>query len=441
VVEEPLSVELIVTWLLYAALLTYAVWQQHGLVRENMRLNRQYQAALHSLTLRKEEAERANLSKARFLAGASHDLRQPMQALSMFVEGLQTTDLQADQRQLVTQIRKSVGAITDSLREILDISKLDAGVVKPRIQPFPVAQILDRIAFELRTLAARKGLSFDVLRSRAWISSDALLLYRIVLNFAQNAIAYTDAGRVLIGCRRAGAGLRIEVWDTGRGIPIEHRRAIFEEYVRLQGSNREGLGLGLAICDRLARLLSHPIVVRSALGRGSVFAITVPLAESRFVEQRPAASAEASALDFSGRWAVLVDDDADVLAGLAASLQTWGCRCLVANSGAEVLRKLSTAERVPDFIIADYQLGEGETGVQVIEAIRHEFNAHIPALLLTADTSQERAREAGRHQVPILYKPVTAQQLRSVIGGLLDTGEQKFVTEDALPRHISVGPD
>ena len=265
------------TWLLYAALLAYPVWQQHGLVRENLRLNEQYQSALHSLTLRKEEAERANLSKARFLAAASHDLRQPMQALSMFVEGLRTTDLHADQRQLVTQIRKSVSAVTDSLREILDISKLDAGVVQPRIDSFPVTQILDRIAFELRNLAARKGLSFEVVRSRCWVSSDPVLLYRIVLNLAQNAIVYTESGKVLIGCRRFGRDLRIEVWDSGPGIPPEQRHAIFEEYVRLHGpNNREGLGLGLAICDRLARLLSHRIEVRSELSRGSVFTVTVP---------------------------------------------------------------------------------------------------------------------------------------------------------------------
>ena len=194
-VEEPVSWELIVTWLLYAALLGYAVWQQHGLVRENLRLSEQYQLALRSVTLGKEEAERANLSKARFLAAASHDLRQPMQALSMFVEGLETTDLHADQRQLVTQIRKSVGAITDSLREILDISKLDAGVVQPRIDSFPIAQILERIALELRNFAARKGLAFEVMRSRCWVASDPLLLYRIVLNLAQNAITYTDIGQ------------------------------------------------------------------------------------------------------------------------------------------------------------------------------------------------------------------------------------------------------
>jgi len=232
-VQEPLSWELVITWVLYAALLAYAVWQQHGLVRENLRLNEQYQSALHSLTLRKEEAERANLSKTRFLAAASHDLRQPMQALSMFVEGLQTTDLQADQRQLVTQIRKSVSAITHSLREILDVSKLDAGVVQPRVTALPVAQVLDRIALEMRNLAARKGLAFDVVRSRCWVVSDPMLLYRIVLNLAQNAIAYTQTGRVMIGCRRCGDHLRIEVWDTCVGIPDEQQEAIFKEYVRL----------------------------------------------------------------------------------------------------------------------------------------------------------------------------------------------------------------
>ncbi len=429
-VQEPLSLELVVTWLLYAALLAYAVWQQHGLVRENLRLNEQYQSALHSLTLRKEEAERANLSKARFLAAASHDLRQPMQALSMFVEGLQTTDLHADQRQLVTQIRKSTAAITDSLREILDVSKLDAGVVQPRVSSFAVAQVLDRIALEMRNLAARKGLEFEVVRSRCWVVSDPMLLYRIVLNLAQNAIVYTHSGKVLIGCRRTDSALRIEVWDTGIGIPVEQREAIFKEYVRLHGPNREGLGLGLAICDRLARLLTHQIEVRSELGRGSVFSVLVPRAEPLRTEPAAAAPEDNATLSLAGRSVVLVDDDADVLSGLSATIEKWGGQVLSASSRVLVLQKLAGAERVPDLVIADYQLAEGETGVELIEAIRHEFNAQIPALLLTADTSQERAREAYAHQLPVMYKPVTPQRLRAMISELLDGGERAGIVEE-----------
>jgi signal transduction histidine kinase/FixJ family two-component response regulator len=436
-VQEPLSWELVVTWLLYAALLAYAVWQQHGLVRENLRLNEQYQSALHSLTLRKEEAERANLSKARFLAAASHDLRQPMQALSMFVEGLQTTDLHADQRQLVTQIRKSVGAITDSLREILDVSKLDAGVVQPRVTSFPVAQVLDRIALEMRNLAARKGLAFEVVRSRCWVVSDPLLLYRIVLNLAQNAIAYTQTGKVLIGCRRTYTGLRIEVWDTGIGIPVDQRDAIFKEYVRLHGPNREGLGLGLAICDRLARLLSHRIEIRSQLGRGSVFMIMVPRTEPHAVETATAAQPENATLSLSGKSVVLVDDDPDVLTALSATLEKWGGQVLSANSSAMALQKLGTADCVPDLVIADYQLAEGDTGVDLIEAIRHEFNAQIPALLLTADTSPERAREAEAHQLLVMYKPVSPQRLRAMIGELLEAGEQRSAMPGELQQHLS----
>lgn len=418
-VQEPLSVELFVTWLLYTALLAYAVWQQHGLVRDNLRLNEQYQSALHSLTLRKEEAERANLSKARFLAAASHDLRQPMQALSMFVEGLETTDLHADQRQLVTQIRKSVGAITDSLSEILDVSKLDAGVVQPRVSVFPVAQILDRIALEMRNLAARKDLSFQVVRSSVWVVSDPMLLYRIVLNLAQNAIAYTQAGGVLIGCRRAGPGVRIEVWDTGIGIPEEQREAVFREYVRLHGPNREGLGLGLAICERLARLLSHQIDLRSKLGRGSVFSVLVPRAEAAVRRPEPLVQESASVFSLAGRFVVLVDDDADVLSALSATMEKWGAKVVSADARSQAMTRLASADRVPDLIVADYQLAEGETGVDVIESVRHEFNVHIPALLLTADTSQERAREAAQHELPLMYKPVSPQSLRTAIRDLL----------------------
>jgi signal transduction histidine kinase/CheY-like chemotaxis protein len=439
-VQEPLSWELVTTWLLYAALLAYAVWQQHGLVRENLRLNEQYQSALHSLTLRKEEAERANLSKARFLAAASHDLRQPMQALSMFVEGLQTTDLHADQRQLVTQIKKSTSAITDSLREILDVSKLDAGVVQPRVTSFPVAQILDRIALEMRNLAARKGLEFEVVRSRCWVVSDPLLLYRIVLNLAQNAIAYTHTGKVLIGCRRMPGALRIEVWDTGIGIPAEQRDAIFKEYVRLHGPNREGLGLGLAICDRLAKLLTHHIEVRSQVGRGSAFMVMVPRAEPHVVAPAAVAPAESTTLNLAGRSVVVVDDDPDVLTALAATFEKWGGQVLAASSRAMALERLGRADRVPDLIVADYQLAEGDTGVELIEAIRHEFNAQIPALLLTADTSQDRAREAYARELPLMYKPVSPQRLRTMIGELLEAGEQRPQGEGQL-QHLNEPPE
>jgi signal transduction histidine kinase/CheY-like chemotaxis protein len=437
---EPPSWELLITWLLYTGLLAYAVRQQHGLVRENLRLNERYQSALHSLTLRTEEAERANRSKARFLAAASHDLRQPMQALSMFVEGLQTTDLQSDQRQLVAQIRKSVGAMSESLREILDISKLDAGVVQPKVVDFPIAQILERVASELRNLATRKALSFKMIPSRCWVSSDPLLLYRIVLNLGQNAIAYTERGRVLIGCRRSGADLRIEVWDTGAGIAPEHRQTIFKEYVRLQGPNREGLGLGLAICDRLARLLSHRLTVRSQVGRGSVFSVTVPTAPAGALDAQTPEPTPYPRLSLAGRSVVLVDDDPAVLAALGAAFDQWGCQVVLAGRGAEALKRLESAEHVPDLVIADYQLADGETGAEVIDAIRNEFNTHIPALLLTADTSQDRVRDAAERRLPLVHKPVSAVQLRVLVTELLDA-RQAEPADERQGVHVSAARD
>jgi CheY-like chemotaxis protein/anti-sigma regulatory factor (Ser/Thr protein kinase) len=348
--------------------------------------------------------------------------------------------LHADQRQLVTQIKKSTSAITDSLREILDVSKLDAGVVQPRVTSFPVAQILDRIALEMRNLAARKGLEFEVMRSRCWVVSDPLLLYRIVLNLAQNAIAYTHSGRVLIGCRRMRGALRIEVWDTGIGIPAEQRDAIFKEYVRLHGPNREGLGLGLAICDRLAKLLTHRIEVRSHVGRGSVFMVMVPRAEPHAVVPAAVAPAESTTLNLAGRSVVVVDDDPDVLTALAATLEKWGGQVLAASTREMALDRLGRADRVPDLIVADYQLAEGDTGVELIEAIRHEFNAQIPALLLTADTSQDRAREAYARELPLMYKPVSPQRLRTMIGELLEAGEQRPQGEGQL-QHLNEPPE
>jgi CheY-like chemotaxis protein len=297
--------------------------------------------------------------------------------------------------------------------------------------------VLDRIALEMRNLAARKGLSFEVVRSQCWVMSDPLLLYRIVLNLAQNAIAYTPRGKVLIGCRRTHAGLRIEVWDTGIGIPDEQRDAIFKEYVRLHGPNREGLGLGLAICDRLARLLGHHIDVRSQLGRGSVFTVAVPrIAAHPTVPTTPAAPENAT-LNLSGRSVVLVDDDPDVLSGLSAIIEKWGGQVLAANSRSLALERLGGADRVPDLIIADYQLAEGDTGVDLIEAIRHEFNAQIPALLLTADTSRDPTREAQAHQLTVMYKPISPQRLRATIGALLDSGQHSVAPEQDVEQHLT----
>ncbi len=228
------------------------------------------------LRAQKLAAEEANVAKSRFLAVASHDLRQPLHALGLFVEALQTASLPTQERQLVGNIRGTLDAMAELFDELLDISRLDAGVVRARVETFPLASMFDRLRIQYAPLAQRKGLSLSVLDTSVHVRSDPVLLTRIVGNLLANATRYTESGGVVLGCRRDGPSVRIEVWDTGCGIPAEKHEEIFKEFTQLADAGRKGLGLGLAIVARLAQLLEHRIRLRSVLGAGSVFAVTLP---------------------------------------------------------------------------------------------------------------------------------------------------------------------
>jgi len=306
---------------------------------------------------------------------------------------------------------------------LLDISRLDAGVVEPRAVSFPVARLLDRMRTEYGPQAARKGLALTVIPSRAFVRSDPVLLEEIVGNLVSNAIRYTAAGRVVLGCRRAAEGtLRIEVWDTGRGIPPDKLREVFREFIQLDNPERDrekGLGLGLAIVERLSELMGHPVDVRSTLGRGSVFRVRVPLGEAEEAVAVERADDAPGIASFDGRFAVIVDDDRKVLEAMEQTLSGWGFEVAAADSGAMVLARLASAARRPDLILCDYRLRNGESGIEVIRAIRDEFNSEIPAALITGDTGPERLKEARASGLPLLHKPVKASRMRALAGQLL----------------------
>jgi signal transduction histidine kinase len=367
-----------------------------------------------------QQLEAANLAKSRFLAAASHDLRQPLHALNLFVAQLRRETDQAEQARLVARIDASVAAMNDLFNALLDISKLDAGVVTPSISEFPVDHLLKRIEMTFAAAAREKGLRLRVVSSGAFIRSDFILLERILLNLVSNAIRYTVKGGVTVGCRRRGNGLRIEVWDTGIGIPEDQRGSIFREFYQLPTAERDrsgGLGLGLAIVDRLGRLLDHPVELMSRLGRGSRFAVVVAMAPPRrLIDQPPP---EAVTDRTMGKLVLVIDDDALVLDSMLGVLKSWGCSVVTANSGAAALACLSEFERTPDLIISDYRLTDGHNGIQAIERLREALRAPVPAFLISGDTAPERLREARSSGYYLLHKPVLPITLRATISQLL----------------------
>lgn len=403
--------------LLFLPLITsYALMQCRAFVQSlDFRLRNAELVA--ELRAQKLAAEAANVAKSRFLAVASHDLRQPLHALGLFVEALQQSRLPTHERQLVGNVRRTLDAMEELFDELLDISRLDAGVVRARMEAFELAPVLDRLGLQYASMAHRKGLSLSVLSTKACARSDPRLLGRIVGNLLANAVRYTQRGGVVLGCRREGNGLRIEVWDTGRGIPPDKHGEVFKEFAQLANPEREssqGLGLGLAIVARLASLLDHRIHLRSAVGKGSVFGISVP--RSRLEECLAQESAARSAtFDLSGTLALVIDDDPEGLGAVSTLLENWNCKVVAASSGTQMLARSGVLSSVPNLIVSDYRLSGGECGVAVVKMLRNEFNFDIPALLLTADPDSA-AEQSG---LPVLRKPLRPAQLRTLIVNLL----------------------
>lgn len=375
-----------------------------------------------ALAERNREVERANLAKSRFLAAASHDLRQPLHALNLFAAQLRDHTNPAERTRLVARIDAAIASMNELFNALLDMSKLDAGVLAPDIAEFPVSHLLDRIETTFAAAAREKGLSLRVVPSRAWIRSDAILLERILINLVSNAIRYTSRGGVIVGCRHRGDSIRIEVWDSGIGLAEDQHGSIFGEFYQVGAAvpgERAGLGLGLSIVDGLSRLLGHPIDLASRPGKGSRFAVIVPRATARQASAEPAAVLEAIANPARDKLIVVIDDDALVLDGMRGLLQGWGCRVVTADSGEGALAGLSAHHGRPNLVISDYFLANGTTGIDVIGRLRSTFAEPIPAFLISGDTTSERMREAGSSGLPLLHKPVSPMALRSMVNQLL----------------------
>lgn len=379
-------------------------------------LVQQISAATAEMRERKEEAERANAAKTRFLAAASHDLRQPMHALGLFASRLAQVPNTPEARPLVANVNASVLALQDLLEALLDISRLDAGLVTARATHFPLADLLARLRLEFEGTAQARQLSLHVRDSDVWLATDPQLLGRILMNLVSNALRYTRRGGVLVGCRRRRGKVLIEVWDSGIGIEAVHLHEIFKEYVQVANPERnrdKGLGLGLAICDRLAELLQLPMGVRSVLGRGSVFWIEVPPGQQRV----PTVDDTASPASMEGTVAVISDTTSGV-AGLLELVAGWGCRTVQAASVDSLLRQCEEAQIVPDVAICDLPSNRGEEGIAAGLALRRRFGA-LPVLLLSADISDTLVIGAARRDFALLGKPVRPGKLRALLQHLL----------------------
>ncbi|HEY0834883.1 MAG TPA: chemotaxis protein CheB [Azospirillum sp.] len=376
--------------------------------------------ARQTLAQAKTLAEQASVSKTRFLAAASHDLRQPVQAAVLLHHLLTVRSSDPASTKLLASLGGTLGTLHEMLDDLLNVSRLDAGAVTVDTHDFAVQTMFDRLNGEFAPLAGAAGLDFRCVGCTAVVRSDPKLLGRILQNLVANAVKYTARGRVLVGCRRAGAGLRIQVWDTGEGIPPEQLTAIFEEFHQIgnpAGDSRRGLGLGLAIVDRLAKLLGHPIEVRSRVGRGSVFEILVPLAPTGATpvetehEEPVFAAAEQRVL--------VIDDDPAVLDAVGSFLREQGYVVSVATDRPSAEAQFAAAP--PQLIIADYRLQGFETGAEVIGRLNAGGGIAIPGVILTGDTSPDRIREASRSGHILLHKPVSPGELSAAVGRALAT--------------------
>ncbi len=383
-------------------------------LRSLERINAQLSAA-------KEEADKANLSKTRFLAAASHDLLQPVNAAKLSISSLAGMQDHEEGQRLARQVEGCLETIEELIKTLLDISKLDAGVVKPEIKSFALDELLTELERTFEGGIPPKNFRLKVRHCGLLVKSDPMLLRSVLLNLVSNAIHYTRSGGVLIGVRRRGAYCYLDIVDSGLGIPEGERHRIFDEFYRGSTSaqgNRAGLGLGLSIVKRTTRALGHDLSLKSAVGRGSRFRITLPIAGT---VSEPALPPSPKYLlpALNGELVLIVENDMVAAEGLRQVFQQWGCQTLLADGLSAVRTILRQIDRLPDIVVADYHLDAMELGVDAIALVR-ALDPHVPAIVVTADGTQETARSASAMGAELLQKPIPLGRLRATVSFLLE---------------------
>jgi signal transduction histidine kinase len=368
------------------------------------------------LALAKSKADEANLDKTRFLVAASHDILQPLNAARLYATSLVERNSSNEDDRLIRNVDASLESVEEIINALLDISRLDAGAMKPECADFPLDELFKQLRLEFHPLAEEKNLQFRVIDTELCVSSDRRLLRRVLQNLVSNAIKYTDHGKVLLGCRRMGDHVKIEILDTGPGIPEPEFGLIFKEFQRLSSTSRKtrGLGLGLSIVERIAKVLQHEISVESVLGRGSVFRITLPIAVPVSDTIEPDQLTVPRVGQIKGCAVLCIDNEEQILDGMEELLSNWQCPALKALNARDAVKKISEEGFTPDILLVDYHLDEN-TGMEAISYLRSELSYNIPAIIITADRSPEiteKIRAAGHH---LLRKPLKPAQLRALM--------------------------
>jgi Na+/proline symporter/signal transduction histidine kinase len=362
----------------------------------------------------KADADAANQGKTRFFAAASHDILQPLNAARLFTSTLVEGQAPTTDKTIVRNVDAALEAVEDILSTVLDISRLDAGAIKPEVENFPVQELFDTLAREFERLASDKHLSLRFIATSAVVKSDRKLLRRVLQNLVSNAIKYTVKGRVLVGVRRKGSGFQIAVHDTGLGIPAEQLRIVFREFERLgrDKHNEPGLGLGLSIVDRLCKVLRHPITLTSRVSQGSAFMVLVPGGREGVAVEAVAAAPPPVHQPLAGLRVLAVDNESSIVEGLAALLGNWNVKVIAATSAADAVERMDHHGDGIDAILADYHIHR-EDGIALVQALRKRAQRHIPAILITADRSKRVQDEAQAANIQYLRKPVKPASLRA----------------------------
>ena len=417
---EPIYLAIgVMIWFYAAASYSFAR-NNHSTILDAIKLKFENIDLLDEVREQRDTAEQAVIAKNHFLASTSHDLRQPLHALGLFVEAMEGELEGHGGRDTLLKIRESTDALTKQLHGMLDLSSLDANIIENRPRHFPVSKILSRLADEYRPQALRKGLSFEIDDAKDILFCDEQLLQRVVSNLLSNAVNHTDIGGVVVNVIESDDEVRIRVSDSGPGIAQDDVEKIFTEYHQLRNPGRDrrrGLGLGLAIVKRLCSLGDLKLELESAVGEGSTFSLRVPRGKTESVqEDSPVTSFES----LEGARIVVVDDDLDVVRGTCDMLRRWGSEALGASTIDDALAQLAEYDEVPDILITDFRLAEGDTGLDAIERFRASFDDTISYLIITGETMPAELKTVNEAGVPILHKPVRPGELRSALHHLIN---------------------
>ena len=404
---------------------TDIVAQEQERERENETLEQRVQERTEELTRLNEEltrakrlADEANASKTRFLAAASHDILQPLNAARLYATSLAERTTDPEERSLADNVDASLDAVEEILTTLLDISRLDTGALRPRWTTVKLDDLFRQVAREFGPIAEAKGVELRIVQTSLSTRSDRQLLRRLVQNLVSNAVKYTPAGKVLLGVRRHGSQIRIEIWDTGIGIPASQQKTIFREFRRLSAGAKaaRGLGLGLSIVERIAKTLGAEITLRSQPDRGSMFAVRLPLSltDGAVAPEAQAAPRGPQIAPLQRMLVLAIDNEPAVLDGMRTLLSGWGCEVATATSIEEARRQVLALHETPEIVIADYHLDE-EDGLGAIAAVREEIGFDLPAVLVTADRSPELRERAAEAEITVLNKPLKPAALRALL--------------------------